>query len=171
MKRVRQVFLILILLTAACTPTQIPTSTVQEAKPGATSAPNQDPFAKELEQMVQNTIQERGVSNPDVLRAMRTVPRHLFVPADMVNQAYDDHPLPIGYGQTISQPYVVAWMTEQLALKPGDKVLEIGTGSGYQAAVLAELGGIDVYSIEIVPALAESATKRLKDLGYSQVKV
>jgi len=171
MKRVRQVFFFLILLTAACTPTQIPSSTPQEAASEAILTPVQDPFAQKREKMVQNTIQSRGVNNPDVLRAMRTVPRHQFVPADLVNQAYNDHPLPIGSGQTISQPYVVAWMTEQLELKPGDKVLEIGTGSGYQAAVLAELGGVDVYSIEIVPELAENAARRLKDLGYNQVKV
>jgi len=121
--------------------------------------------------MVRQTIEERGVTNPEVLNAMRSVPRHLFVPAEYLDEAYADHPLPIGYGQTISQPYIVAWMTELLGLKPGDKVLEIGTGSGYQAAVLAQLGYVEVYSIEIVPELAESAAKRLKSLGYSQVKV
>lgn len=121
--------------------------------------------------MVESTIVERGVSDPDVVRAMQTVPRHRFVPADYVDQAYADHPLPIGYGQTISQPYIVAWMTELLALQPGEKVLEIGTGSGYQAAVLAELGEIDVYSIEIVPELAEQAANRLRDLGYTDVHV
>jgi protein-L-isoaspartate(D-aspartate) O-methyltransferase len=102
---------------------------------------------------------------------MRMVPRHKFVPPDLLDQAYDDHPLSIGYGQTISQPYIVAWMTELLDLKPGEKVLEIGTGSGYQAAVLAELGYVDVYSIEIVPELASSAAQRLQKLGYSQVHV
>ena len=171
MKRVRLVFLFLILLATACTPIQTHSNAVQEATLRATSAPGQDPYAQKREQMVKTTIQERGVSNPDVLLAMHTVQRHQFVPADLMSQAYDDHPLPIGYGQTISQPYVVAWMTEQLDLKPSDKVLEIGTGSGYQAAVLAELGGVEVYSIEIVPELAESAAERLKDLGYSQVKV
>jgi protein-L-isoaspartate(D-aspartate) O-methyltransferase len=99
------------------------------------------------------------------------VPRHRFVPQQYLEQAYADHPLPIGYGQTISQPYIVAWMTELLDLQPGDRVLEIGTGSGYQAAVLAELGDIEVYSIEIVPELAESAAQRLKDLGYNDIHV
>jgi protein-L-isoaspartate(D-aspartate) O-methyltransferase len=121
--------------------------------------------------MVRYDIEARGVSNPDVLAAMRTVPRHKFVPSDFLSQAYGDHPLPIGYGQTISQPYVVAWMTELLDLKPGEKVLEIGTGSGYQAAVLAELGYVDVYTIEIVPELERIAAQRLQDLGYLRVQV
>ena len=101
---------------------------------------------------------------------MQRVKRQLFVPKLMRSQAYADHPLPIGKGQTISQPYIVALMSEQLQVKPGDTVLEIGTGSGYQAAVLAEMGAI-VYSIEIVPQLAEQAAKVLKDLGYTKVKV
>ncbi len=121
--------------------------------------------------MVETTIRARDVSDPDVLRAMSTVPRHKFVPGDLESVAYDDHPVPIGYGQTISQPYIVAWMTELLELKPGEKVLEIGTGSGYQAAVLAEIGDLEVYSVEIVPELAESAAQRLAALGYGQVKV
>lgn len=117
--------------------------------------------------MVDTTIQARGVSNPDVLQAMRSVPRHLFVSDNYLDMAYEDHPLPIGYGQTISQPYIVAWMTELLELKPGEKVLEIGTGSGYQAAVLAALGGVSVYSLEIIPELAGSAAERLSKLGYA----
>jgi protein-L-isoaspartate(D-aspartate) O-methyltransferase len=119
-------------------------------------------------EMVEETIVARGVRDPEVLRAMRTVPRHLFVPAVYLDAAYGDIPLPIGYGQTISQPYVVAWMTELLELEPGEKVLEIGTGSGYQAAVLAELG-VDVYSIEIVPALARDVEERLRELGYGEI--
>jgi protein-L-isoaspartate(D-aspartate) O-methyltransferase len=119
--------------------------------------------------MVEHAIQGAGILNGDVLRAMRTVPRHEFVPQEFLDQAYDNHPLPIGYGQTISQPYIVAWMTDLLELRPGERVLEIGTGSGYQAAVLAELGFVDVYSIEIVPELAESAAARLKNLGYAGV--
>jgi protein-L-isoaspartate(D-aspartate) O-methyltransferase len=119
--------------------------------------------------MVVNTIENRGVDDPDVLHAMRTVLRHEFVPDDYRDQAYADHPLPIGYGQTISQPYIVAWMTELLELEPGAKVLEIGTGSGYQAAVLAELPRVEVYTIEIVPQLAEQAHQRLARLGYADV--
>jgi len=133
--------------------------------------PNMDEqkFTQQRLQMVEDTILARGVSNPDVIAAMQTVPRHKFVPPEYLDQAYEDHPLPIGYGQTISQPYIVAWMTELLALKPGDKVLEIGTGSGYQAAVLAQLGYVDVYSVEIIPALAEQARERLEQLGYKKV--
>ncbi len=141
--------------------------------PSATAMPafEEDVLAEKRLAMVESTIVERGVSDPDVVRAMQTVPRHRFVPADYVDQAYADHPLPIGYGQTISQPYIVAWMTELLDLQPGEKVLEIGTGSGYQAAVLAELDDVDVYSIEIVPQLAEQAANRLRDLGYTDVHV
>jgi len=119
--------------------------------------------------MVTYTIEARGVMNPDVLRVMRAVPRHAFVPTEYLGSAYADHPLPIGYGQTISQPYIVAWMTELLDLRSGEKVLEIGSGSGYQAAVLAALGYVDVYSIEIIPELAESAAARLQSLGYTQI--
>ena len=132
---------------------------------------SQDLFEQARDQMVEDTIERRGVKDPAVLHAMRSVPRHEFVPAEYLDQAYDDHPLPIGYGQTISQPYIVAWMTELLELQPGEKVLEIGTGSGYQAAVLAELGSIEVYSIEIVPELASSAAQRLQTLGYDNLNL
>lgn len=135
------------------------------------SQTSEDPFLQERLKMVSETIEARGVNSPDVLKAMRSVPRHAFVPAEYLDEAYADHPLPIGYGQTISQPYIVAWMTELLVLKSGDKVLEIGTGSGYQAAILAALGYVEVYSIEIVPELADSASQRLQDLGYTTVKV
>lgn len=114
-------------------------------------------------------IEAQGVSDPDVLRVMRAVPRHEFVPPEFLERAYGNHPLPIGYGQTISQPFIVAWMTELLALEPGDRVLEIGSGSGYQAAVLAELGYVEVYTIEIIPELAASATALLHELGYSGI--
>lgn len=110
------------------------------------------------------------VSNPKVLAAMRKVPRHLFVPADQVPRAYEDTPLPIGEGQTISQPYIVALMTEVLRSKPKDRVLEIGTGSGYQAAVLAELVR-EVYTIEIVESLAKRAEGTLREMGYKNVHV
>lgn len=109
--------------------------------------------------------------NEDVLRAMRTVPRHKFVPPDYVDQAHEDRPLPIGYGQTISQPRLVARMTQLLELQPGERVLEIGTGSGYQAAILAELGYVEVHTIEIVPELAKSAATRLRNLGYTNVHI
>ncbi len=135
-----------------------------------TASETNDPYLNPRQRMV-NEIEAMGVKNQEVLRIMGSVPRHLFVPSEYLDQAYANHPLPIGYGQTISQPYIVAWMTELLELKPGEKVLEIGTGSGYQAAVLAELGIAEVYSIEIVPDLAESASSRLDSLGYKvQVK-
>ena len=116
--------------------------------------------------MITEDIEERGLSNPAVLEAMNTVPRHVFVTKEYLSQSYDDHPLPIGYGQTISQPYIVAEMTEILQVKAGDRVLEIGTGSGYQAAILAQMG-VEVYSVEIVPQLAQAAGERLKQLGYA----
>ncbi len=122
------------------------------------------------ERMIAETIIARGVSDSLVLAAMRAVPRHLFVPAAMRPHAYADQPLPIGADQTISQPYIVALMTELLDLRPGEKVLEIGTGSGYQAAVLAEITD-RVYSIEIIASLAASAEERLLRLGYESVKV
>ncbi len=128
-----------------------------------------DPFAEARERMVREQIEARGVRDPAVLAAMRAVPRHKFVPERYLDQAYADHPLPIGYGQTISQPYIVALMTEALKVKPGDKVLEIGTGSGYQAAVLAEMG-VEVYTVEIIPELARSAEERLRELGYTNVR-
>lgn len=118
--------------------------------------------------MVREQITARGVSSPAVLAAMRRVPRHLFVEQALKPQAYEDHPLPIGNGQTISQPYVVAWMTELLDVRPGMKVLEIGTGSGYQTAVLAEMGA-SVHSVERVPELHELARNRLSGMGYGNV--
>jgi protein-L-isoaspartate(D-aspartate) O-methyltransferase len=120
--------------------------------------------------MVREQIADRGVRDARVLAAMRKVPRHFFVPQDALPAAYLDQPLPIGHGQTISQPYIVAFMSEALELKPQDRVLEIGTGSGYQAAVLAELAR-EVYSIEIVEPLGKEAAARLKDLGYERVNL
>ena len=122
------------------------------------------------ERMVSEQLRARGIRSPAVLEAMRRVPRHLFVPEDARRQAYADHPLPIGYGQTISQPYVVAFMTESLEVDRDHRVLEIGTGSGYQAAVLGELAAA-VYTIEIVEPLAESARQTLEGLGYRNVHV
>jgi len=113
-------------------------------------------------------IAEMGVRDERVLEVMKKVPRHEFVPANLVEQAYEDGPLPIGEGQTISQPYVVAYMTELLRLGPGHRVLEIGTGSGYQAAVLAELAG-EIYTIEIIPELGKRAAATFERLGYDNV--
>ena len=124
----------------------------------------------EREQMVREQIQGRGVRDPGVLRALKATPRHEFVPAAARGQAYQDTPLPIGHGATISQPYIVAFMTELLELAPQHRVLEIGTGSGYQAAILAELAR-EVCTIEIVPELAQTAASTLRRLGYSGVQV
>ncbi len=129
-----------------------------------------DPYQEQRRRMVSEQIEARGVRQPEVLEAMRAVPRHLFVPAESAAYAYRDSPLPIGYGQTISQPYIVAYMTELLRVGQGDKVLEIGTGSGYQAAVLARLAA-SVYSIEIVAPLGERAAKLLRELGCRNVEV
>lgn len=126
-------------------------------------------FAHRREQMVATQIESRGIKNPLVLQAMKKVPRHMFVADDLKDVAYTDGPLPIGHEQTISQPYIVALMTELLNLKGGEKVLEIGTGSGYQAAVLAEICS-QVYSIEIVEPLALKADETLKRLGYKNVE-
>ena len=120
------------------------------------------------ERMVRDQIIARGVSSSAVLAAMRKVPRHLFVEEALKPQAYEDHPLPIGQGQTISQPYVVAWMTELLDILPGMKVLEIGTGSGYQTAILAEMNAV-VYSVERVAELYEATRNRLASMGYGNV--
>ena len=122
------------------------------------------------EDMVRRQLKVRGIRDPRVLEAMRKVERHLFVPEHLQRQAYEDQPLPIGHAQTISQPYIVAFMTELAELKPGNRVLEIGTGSGYQAAVIAAMG-CEVYSIEIVKTLAEEASKRLADLNIDTVHV
>jgi protein-L-isoaspartate(D-aspartate) O-methyltransferase len=124
-----------------------------------------DPYLEARLDMVREQIEARGITDERVLAAMRNVPRHLFVPEEWLGDAYADHPLPIGYNQTISQPYVVAWMTELLQLEPGDHVLEVGTGSGYQAAILAEMG-VQVYTVEIIEELATSAANRLAEMGY-----
>jgi protein-L-isoaspartate(D-aspartate) O-methyltransferase len=120
--------------------------------------------------MVSRQIRARGIVDEPVLAAMGKVPRERFVPTELRSRAYDDSPLPIGYGQTISQPYIVAYMTEALGVGRSHKILEIGTGSGYQAAVLGELASA-VYTIEIVPDLARRATATLKELGYANVHV
>jgi protein-L-isoaspartate(D-aspartate) O-methyltransferase len=129
-----------------------------------------DRFTAAREKMVTQQIISRGVADQPTLQAMRKVPRHLFVPKEYESEAYDDNPLPIGYGQTISQPYIVAYMTEVAKPDPSKTALEIGTGSGYQAAVLAQTVK-SVYSIEIVPELAKESAERLKMLGYKNVTV
>lgn len=127
-------------------------------------------YSKARKKMVAEQIAKRDIKHAHTLDALRKVERHLFVPPAYMRMAYDDGPLPIGYGQTISQPYIVAYMTEIIKPKPGDKILEIGTGSGYQAAILAEI--VDkVYTIEIVSELANTASDRLQRLGYDNVEV
>jgi protein-L-isoaspartate(D-aspartate) O-methyltransferase len=120
--------------------------------------------------MVEDQIRQRGIVDPRVLEAMSAVPRERFVPDDLASRAYEDNPLPIGHGQTISQPYVVAYMTEALGVEPQHKVLEIGTGSGYQAAILARLAR-EVYTVEIVPQLARRAAAALRETGNVNVQV
>ncbi len=127
-------------------------------------------FARAREEMVATQVAARGVRDEKTLAAMRSVPRHEFVPAASRREAYDDHPILIGHGQTISQPYIVAFMTEALSLRGGERVLEVGTGSGYQAAVLARIAS-QVFTIEIVTPLAEESAERLRRLGFDNVHV
>ncbi|HJQ96783.1 MAG TPA: protein-L-isoaspartate(D-aspartate) O-methyltransferase, partial [Candidatus Polarisedimenticolaceae bacterium] len=135
------------------------------------NSPNaEDPWMASRELMVVQQLQARGISDPRVLAAMRKVPRHELIPEGNRADAYGDHPVPIGEGQTISQPLIVAYMTECLELTGSEKVLEVGTGSGYQAAILGELAR-EVYSIEIVPSLAKRAAEDLKRLGYTNIHV
>jgi len=136
---------------------------------GCTAATSNQPNPAAA-RMVDQQLRQHDIVDPGVLAAMREVPRHRFVPPEMAAQAYDDTPLPIGYGQTISQPYIVAYMTQALEVRPEHRVLEIGTGSGYQAAVLARIAK-EVYTIEIVPELAARAAGILRELGYDRVHV
>jgi protein-L-isoaspartate(D-aspartate) O-methyltransferase len=150
-------------------PTILPdTTTIETGIPTVTVITEEDPFLEARQRLVEVGIIGMGISDPLVIEAMSRTPRHLFVPEDYVNMAYVNNALPIGYGQTISQPYIVALMTQELGVREGDRVLEIGTGSGYQAAVLAELG-VEVFTIEIIGALAEAAVERLSALGYENV--
>jgi protein-L-isoaspartate(D-aspartate) O-methyltransferase len=135
-----------------------------------TKTKEDEAFARKRLAMVEDQVEARGVRDPAILEALRMVPRHLFVPAEFRDEAYADYPLPIGEGQTISQPYIVGLMTETLNLGKKDKVLEIGTGSGYQAAVLARLAG-SVLTIEINEKLARRASDTLRDLGFANVRV
>ena len=129
-----------------------------------------DRYAEARRRMLERDLKDRDITDARVLAAMAAVPRHRFVPKELESQAYDDNPLPIGHGATISQPYIVALMTQAALIRPGQRVLEVGTGSGYQAAVLAQLTD-QVYTIELVPELAQVAADRLARLGYSQVAV
>jgi protein-L-isoaspartate(D-aspartate) O-methyltransferase len=162
---------ILLILLAACRGRQaasMPVLATSDATSGLSPTP--DPYLDRRVRMVQDDIEGRGITSQAVLEAMRTVPRHAFVLSEYLAQAYDDHPLPIGYGQTISQPYMVAEMTEILQVNPGDRVLEIGTGSGYQAAILAQMG-VEVYTVEIISELADRAENVLTGMGYTDVHV
>ena len=164
LKRAVAIAMLLAFCLAACAgPEATPT-------PGTPTPTVADPYREIRKRMVETQIRARGVTDEAVLAAMEKVPRHEFVLPQYLDHAYADHPLPIGYGQTISQPYIVAWMTKLLEIKRGDKVLEIGTGSGYQAAVLAEITD-QVYTVEIIGELEKSAEARLRRLGYDKVKV
>jgi protein-L-isoaspartate(D-aspartate) O-methyltransferase len=170
---------------AACGPAAAPTTVVEEpgepmetvaaaepttVEPAEPPAPTEDPFAAARAEMVQTGIIDWGIEDEAVIAAMGAVPRHEFVPEEFLSQAYENHPLPIGLGQTISQPYIVALMSQAVGVDSGDKVLEVGTGSGYQAAVIAEL--VDqVYTLEIIGELAERAEGALDRLGYDNVTV
>jgi len=145
---------------------EVSQETEEPQKVTATVEP--DLYAEAREQMVETGIIAYGIDSPEVIAVMRRVHRHLFVPEEYQRLAYENNPLPIGYGQTISQPYIVALMTQELGVKAGEKVLEIGTGSGYQAAVLGELG-LEVFTIEIIEPLANEAEQRLEELGYESV--
>lgn len=138
--------------------------------PAFGASASQDKYAEARSEMVKDQIERRGVMDDATLSAMRDVKRHLFVPESLRARGYDDNPLPIGFGQTISQPYIVAYMTEVIQPGPHQKILEIGTGSGYQAAVLAEIAA-KVYTIEIIPELGEAAAERLQGMGYENIEV
>ena len=158
---------------AAEQPEEAPLAAIAPSPAAAATTPapsdEETGFRMQREEMVTWQIEKRGIEDPRVLDAMRTVPRHRFVPEKYLSRAYGDSPLPIGEGQTISQPYIVALMSGLLQVEPGDRILEVGTGSGYQAAVLAEMGA-QVYSVEIIPVLAKSARQVLDELGYSGVE-
>jgi len=154
-ERLTTAFLLLLAL-AACSP--------------ADPAEAASDLAAQRHRMVEQQIAARGITDPATLEAMRRVPRHEFLPLRLRHEAYMDYPLPIGHGQTISQPYIVAFMTEAIRPQPGQKILEIGAGSGYQAAILADMG-VDVYTVEIVEPLAEMARQTLERLGYDNAKV
>lgn len=172
MQNVSIIFYFATLLIAGCNQAdrQRGESNVEVIKAGYAEANQEREWKRKAKEMVENQIRSRGVKDPQVLLAMEQTPRHLFVPDGQRMQAYQDRPLPIGEGQTISQPYIVALMTELLQLEGDKKVLEIGTGSGYQAAILAQLAK-EVYTIEIVESLAKSSKALLQQMGYDNVMV
>jgi len=166
-----RLFLFCLLLLPACVADKAPDSDgEQKPKSDLAATPNEDQFTKQRLRMVERQIRARGIRDQAVLEALRKTPRHRFVPETYRHLAYEDHPLPIGQNQTISQPFIVAYMTEAAEISPQDKVLEIGTGSGYQAAILGEIAR-EVYSIEIIPELAERARHTLGELGYKNIQV
>jgi protein-L-isoaspartate(D-aspartate) O-methyltransferase len=168
------VLLLVVLIVASCTSASRNPSAGQNSTPSDTIQPvqqdNAPAWKKEAAQMVETQLVQRDIQDQRVLKAMKTTPRHLFIPKSYRAFAYDDHPVPIGKEQTISQPYIVAKMTELLNLKGHEKVLEIGTGSGYQAAILSQLADT-CYSIELIKILAERAARLLKEQGYHNVVV
>lgn len=166
MSSLRLLLVIIVLISASCIEAEV-TVTAQKELPA--DAPS-SPYYTARKQMVNDQMIARGIHEKNIINAFLKVKRHLFVPEKYRSRAYGDHPLPIGEGQTISQPYIVAFMTQVLDLKRTDKVLEIGTGSGYQAAILGELSD-HVYTIEINGPLGRHAGKLLNDLGYTNVKV
>ena len=164
MRQLAVIALLILMVFSGCAQQRETTITPTPSSPQEEEA--EAAFAEARKKMVEEQIRERDISDPRVLSAMAKVPRHHFVPQDYLNQAYADHPLPIDHGQTISQPYIVALMTQHLALQPGEKVLEIGTGSGYQAAILAELTD-HVYTVEIIEPLGQQAQATLEKLVYN----
>lgn len=175
--RAGMLFTICVMLLAACQTAPEAHEGIASPSPATETLSGEATFTPEEEagfttrrmRLVEEIV-SAGITDPAVIEAMQTVPRHKFVLPEYLDQAYANHALPIGYGQTISQPYIVALMTEALDLEPDDRVLEIGTGSGYQAAVLAEIVE-QVYTVEIIEALAEQAAERLAALGYDNVEV
>lgn len=171
MKIIYIVFIALFaVIVISCVTRFTPDKNMTFAMGGMNSVVDEDTFTRQRKRMVEEQIAYRGVKDKMVLGAMESVPRHLFIPEEIRSYSYYDRPVPIGFGQTISQPYIVAFMTELLKVENDDVVLEVGTGSGYQAAILARLVK-QVYSIEIVTDLGKEAQRRLKTLGYDNVEV
>ena len=166
----RAICLVVLLLVASCALLLQGCAEPEAAATAPMPSPEEDAlFELSRDRMVEKDIEPHGITDSRVVEAMRDVPRHLFVPAEYRGKAYDDTPLPIGEGQTISQPYMVALMSQLLEVDAGARILEVGTGSGYQAAVLAQMGA-QVYSIEIIPTLGERARELLTGLGYESVR-